>query len=512
MKSGSVERLVRRLLKSAPLAIGLLLLASENAAAWGVYNSSSRPVRARVLEGDWDVEIQPGESASCHWSDTDCNPSGSQTGLVTLQVETLDGDSRDFNVVSRMEAGGYGDVLEETRPLPWSAPHNMYVETYRANGSLYSRLPHGVGAASRRVHFLISADCQYCADGDCTETDAPNWTPTANAMHSHMVNRLGQDSSIRGLCYAGDLTQFASSGELDTYLDSFRGATRYVFDGLGNHDIDNGRSRVRDSVTSRKRVTVKSQKGDPHYSWDWHDVHLVQLNLMPSDTPAPDSGGNQFSHIDPMGALSFLIIDLAIHVGNSGRPVILMHHYGFESFSTDNGWWTADQRKAYWNAIASYNVVGIFTGHLHPGPGTVNTTQRYVQWNRPAGATGGPDSIPTFVSGAGRYGAYLEVDLNAANQLAVTVRDQTGAQKGVQYYASKTPVWVNAANPAPGYGWKDDPFPTLGEAVNATATRLPDIAVTADVRVQAGTYSEAVRITQPTRLTLNGSGSARIGR
>jgi hypothetical protein len=326
------------------------------------------------------------------------------------------------------------------------------------------------------------------------------------------VDRRNQDPSIRGLCYAGDLTQFASSDELDTYLTSFRGNTRYVFDGLGNHDIDNGRSRVRDSVTSRKRVTVKTQKGDPHYSWDWHDVHLVQVNLMPSDTAAPDSGNNRFSHIDPMGALSFLIVDLAIHVGNSGRPVILIHHYGFDSFSTGNGWWTEDQRKAYWNAIASYNVVGIFTGHLHPTPTATDTENRYVRWRRPEGATGGPDSIPTFVSGAGRYGAYLEVDLNAANQLVVTVRDQTGAQKGVEYYASKTPVWVNAANPAPGYGWKDDPFPTLGEAVNATATRLPNIAVTMDLRVQAGTYSEAVRITQPTRLTLNGSGSARIGR
>ncbi len=459
------------------------------------------------------MNIAPGGSASCHWSNTDCNPSGQQTTVVSLLIETLDSDSLDFSVVVGMEAGGIGVIREEARPVPWITPVNLSVSGYRVNGSLLQTQPYGFGAATRQVRFLISADCQFCDLSDCTETLMPTMNANAFALNQHMIFRTLQDQSLRGICYAGDLTQFASAKEWeDQYLLSIAGFTRFFYDGLGNHDLSGNRTRVREGVTDRKRTTVKSFKGDPHYSWDWHDVHFVQLNLMPSDTVAP-----QFLDLDPMGALSFLITDLALHVGASQRPVILMHHYGFDGFSINSGpgangeeWWTHPQRVAYWNAISNYNVVAIFTGHLHPGPNDTSTTRRFIPWNRPPGAAGGPSSIPTFVSGAARFSAYLEVELNNANQFSVSVRDQTTVT-ATRCYSFNTPIWVNRANAAPGYGWKDDPYPTVTEAINASAGRFSCVTNVVSVLIKPGNYNEKIRITEPTRLAADGNGTVHIG-
>lgn len=495
-------------LKSIVLFL-LLMLTATDVLAWAVYNESSRPVRARVLNGDWNTVIQPGEDAACHWTDTGCNPGGNRYASVSLQIETVESDTRDFKVVVSMEAGGYGVIGEQFRPAPWATPGSLFVEGYRVDGSLAQKLPYGVNAESRNIRFLVTADCQFCNTDDCKDRGPEN--ERAFATHQHMIARLNQDPSLQGICIAGDLTQFASDYEMDVYLASIAGYTHFVYDGLGNHDLAKNRVRVRNEVRERKRTTVKSFKGDPHYSWDWHDVHFVQLNLMPADDTAPSN-----PDLDPMGALSYLLVDLAVHVGASQRPVILMHHYGFEDFSTGSGddatgWWTAAQRLAYWNAIAPYNVVAIFTGHLHPLPTHVDNSDRFVAWNRPPGTSAGPNSIPTFVSGASLNGAYLEVEFNNANQLLVNVNGLNNGVTGTQCYASATPIWVNHAAATTGHGWKDEAFRTVGQAVNATASRLSCLNNSVTVLVKPGQYPEAVRITQPTRLQADGGGTARIG-
>jgi len=505
------------------LAVGGL----SPAAAWSVYNASPVTVRARVLKGDWDVEIPPGQNASCHYSDTDCNPSGLASTRVTLQIETLDDDGRDFTGVVVMEAGGHGMIAEVPRPLRWHAPGNLFVEGYTVDGVLLQRAPAGVEASLRNVHFLISADCQYCSPGDCTEPDAQEKIHTANVTNARMIQQLQDDPTIRGICYAGDLTQFASGSELDTYRQSISGFSRFVFDGLGNHDLEYGRQRIREYVNERKRATVKTQKGDPHYSWDWHDVHFVQLNLMPADQPAPNIPGVDvdFESLDPMGALSFLILDLALHVGDSGRPVVLMHHYGFERFSTEQGWWTAAQRLAYWNVISSYNVVAIFTGHLHLHPSLASNefltgdtsrpvNSRSMTWSKPAGAIAGPASIPTFVSGAALYGAYLDVQMNAANQIRIILRDQTGANFRVMNVTHNTPLWMDSNNALLGLGAQGAGLQLASDLATALADRITDNGMpspTLNVLFEPGHYPGSARLIGPARLSMNNPGTVRIG-
>jgi cytolysin (calcineurin-like family phosphatase) len=130
-----------------------------------------------------------------------------------------------------------------------------------------------------------------------------------------------------------------------------------VYEGYGNHDIqytwqDQVREDIRFRNTGRTGVMHISNNGY-HYSWDWQDVHLVQLNLYPGMTS------------DAAESLDFLIADLKERVGASRRPVILIHHYGFDVFSIENRWWTEEERDAYYDVIKDYNVIGIFNGHSH---------------------------------------------------------------------------------------------------------------------------------------------------
>ena len=290
------------------LSLGFVLLAflTGDAHGWSIYNDSSVPVRAQVLEGDFDEILVPfAGSASCHWSNTSCNPAGTQTATVTLQIETLDGDPRKLSLMVSMEAGGYARVTEEARPALWASPTQMLLQGYRTNGQLFEQEPlYVIGKKTRDVRFLISADCQFCNLNDCTEEENPIWTSTALQVNSLMKIEAGNDGTIRGVCYAGDLTQFASDSEFNLYTASISflegtaltPSTRKIYDGLGNHDLDKGRTSVRDAVRDRLRTTVRTQDGgsNPHYSWDWHDVHFAQLNLSPANfSAAPNAPVNE---------------------------------------------------------------------------------------------------------------------------------------------------------------------------------------------------------------------------
>jgi hypothetical protein len=263
-----------------------------------------------------------------------------------------------------------------------------------------------------------------------------------------------------------------------TYWDDYpQGLGRNFFDTAGNHDgsypdssgdpnytaCETALKTCQDpdaiyrEINERYRSTVLTKrdgggyKNDPPqnqppglYSWDWNDIHFVSLGVMGADERSSQDidishqdrcqlnfdstkftycGDTDFAGPDPGKALDFLKDDLAENVGTSGRPVIVMQHYGFDDFSLgkqcgqatdDDGdniadtcryqvWWTPSQQLAEWNALASYNVAAMFTGHLH-----LNPTDAFEQtWTKPTGATGGPASIRTYIAGGAMNKAFL---------------------------------------------------------------------------------------------------------
>lgn len=156
-------------------------------------------------------------------------------------------------------------------------------------------------------------------------------------------------------------------------LDGTDGALKYpVFEGWGNHDgppekYIKQRVSVQSEIKRRnqlrleKKLISRLSPNGLHYSWDWNDIHFIQTNLYPADKQNAKVRYSLPWH-DPQEALAFVIEDLAATVGDSGRPVIIMAHCGF-----DTDWWVVDDWVAFYHAVKPYNVIAYLHGHTGTG-------------------------------------------------------------------------------------------------------------------------------------------------
>jgi len=246
------------------------------------------------------------------------------------------------------------------------------------------------------VTFFVASDLHYGASVTVARANAA----AIDLMNSlagtlNPITLSGVVRMPRGVVLLGDLVDDGNAPDAAETWNSFaadygldgEGRIVYpVYEGVGNHDGDPGRP-VRRSVEARnrRRPGVRNISADGlHYSWDWDQVHCVQLNLFPGaagdDVTNPWGGKFQGEWKFPRHSLEFLIDDLVRNVGTSGRPVVLFQHYGWDEWS--RGWWSDGEREAYAAALKGYNVAAIFWGHSH-------VPQR-IDWN----------GIPTFCVGS----------------------------------------------------------------------------------------------------------------
>ncbi|MEM8907184.1 MAG: metallophosphoesterase [Bacteroidota bacterium] len=286
--------------------------------------------------------------------------------------------------------------------------------------------------------FLVTGDPQY--NEEEMNPDGPS-VQNSDRLAQVFFQKICCHN-YEGLVIAGDLTHNARLVELNHYRQSIGCYQSYVFDGIGNHDfawINNAQQDVAafarfglnqilplqdihwpeacleiwQEVRDRKRIpSVNGSFPNIHYSWDWEEIHFVQLNISPSEQPVTYKPAQH-----PFQAFSFLKKDLEEQVGRSGRPVILVHHYGLDAFSRGlnaegqinplGEWWTAAARQRYWTLLADYNVIAIFSGHAH------YCDDCYLPWDGQQIGVGevGPHFIPTFIAGAAREGKYLDCQI-----------------------------------------------------------------------------------------------------
>lgn len=179
----------------------------------------------------------------------------------------------------------------------------------------------------------------------------------------------------RGVLIPGDLvddTDNPKNWEVYTkYFDPEGDAKlRYpVFAGVGNHDLqeDNQPFSVVERAfirrNKRRPGALHLDRNGYNYSWDWQNVHFVNLNLFPGNEARPVYG-NPSPWNNPHESLAFLESDLARHVGDSGRPIVLMWHYGLRGWGLEK-WWTNEDLANLEAALEGYNVVLILHGHEH---------------------------------------------------------------------------------------------------------------------------------------------------
>ncbi len=145
-----------------------------------------------------------------------------------------------------------------------------------------------------------------------------------------------------------------------------------AIEGIGNHDLSPADAGTLNAIQKEVIRRWERRRGSEvfhhdrlgyHHSWDWGPLHLVNLNLFPGNEARPVYDRPAVWN-DPMRSLDFLKGDLRDRVGRSGRPIILMGHYGLRGWGLGK-WWKAEDLEALKAVIEPYNVVLILHGHEH---------------------------------------------------------------------------------------------------------------------------------------------------
>jgi cytolysin (calcineurin-like family phosphatase) len=246
-----------------------------------------------------------------------------------------------------------------------------------AAGALWFFLPR---RPSYEVTFFLTSDLHYgvsptVAAANAMTVDAMNALPGETWPNGPGGGSIG---APRGVVVLGDLVEDGADPEAPGWWNGFstdygvngEGRLKYpVYENAGNHDGGEDET-VRRGIRERNKVRPGLKSVSPNginYSWDWEDVHFVSLGLFAGS--AGDDIVNQWgTHFTgswrlPGFSLGFLKDDLARNVGRSGRPVVLLQHYGWDRWGL--GWWSESERRELAEALRAYNVIGIFWGHTH---------------------------------------------------------------------------------------------------------------------------------------------------
>ena len=255
----------------------------------------------------------------------------------------------------------------------------------------------GQNAPQRDVTFMSTSDCHYAAfvneDRNDRDRDTIKAMNQVTALEWPASLGGGKIAKPRGVTVLGDCIddgdrQFKTKdGKMENQsakqyeyfskdfgLDGTDGLLKFpVFEGWGNHDgppigkekffSSQSNIKKRNVIRLEKKLISNVSENGLHYSWDWDDVHFVQLNIYPADQ---QRAGIHYSPVwhDPQKSLSFLKDDLAQKVGKSGRPIVLVAHCGF-----DTNWWVKEDWKEFYNAVKEYNVILYIFGHTGTGVG-----------------------------------------------------------------------------------------------------------------------------------------------
>ncbi|HEY3319568.1 MAG TPA: metallophosphoesterase [Planctomycetota bacterium] len=249
----------------------------------------------------------------------------------------------------------------------------------------------GEGKAPRNVTFFSTSDSHYRCG---TNTQNNEWDHETIEQMNQLPGQswpeaLGGDriEPARGVVVLGDCIDDGDKTQdgvcvtelqykafaADFGLDGTDGALRFpVFETWGNHDgppAGKGKCgfsfqeqlKKRNEVRKSKQMIQNLSYNGLHYSWDWGDVHFLQLGIYPADKQREGVRYSAQWH-DPQNALTFMKEDLAKNVGASGRPVVLMAHCGF-----DTNWWVVEDWKDAYDAAKPYNVILYVYGHTGTG-------------------------------------------------------------------------------------------------------------------------------------------------
>ncbi|NBO90912.1 MAG: hypothetical protein EBV06_01125 [Planctomycetia bacterium] len=196
----------------------------------------------------------------------------------------------------------------------------------------------------------------------------------------------GKVLAPRGAIHGGDcidtgdktnvkMQQTEWSGFADTFgLTGKDGQLKVpVYEVHGNHDSPRGDGLAVKKIIARNKTRpdlVNVSANGVHYSWDWSNVHFVNLGIVVGE----DASVKRRRRYAPLDSLAFLVTDLKDKVGNSGRPIVITHHIDLLRYSqplpvedkrAEKMEWDPADVQGFYAALKGYNVVAILYGHTH---------------------------------------------------------------------------------------------------------------------------------------------------
>lgn len=281
--------------------------------------------------------------------------------------------------------------------------------------SLFNQVSHGQGLGDFDLTFFALSDTHMGAvhhETKAVKTKSKELDYLNELVGTPYPSPLGGTvQTPRGVIMAGDLVDNGGQREKcpkewnhwvqEFGLSGDRRCKYPVFECYGNHDA-NPDLFVVNRIIERNKERLKLGLIDRvsgngfHYSWDWNGVHFVNVNLFPGSEWAGEADAYGIGH-DPLKSREFLEEDLRKHVGDSGRPVIVIQHFR----PIDVNWWTHAAADKAHRVLQDYNVILIMCGHQGGG---IQNTWRGIDWATSNGQ--------------------LEVFRISGNQLAGAVRDK----------------------------------------------------------------------------------------
>ena len=262
--------------------------------------------------------------------------------------------------------------------------------------SAMSSRPFAADAPVDRASFFVVGDTHYCAQsedfGRMDEISA-----RYNARLVRWMNELpgtayskdaggGMVAVPHGVIHCGDIIDNGDKGPsknkmveteaaafvADWGLNGGDGKLRWgVREVHGNHDAPHGDTPMISLIKQRNQRRAGLKNVSPnglHYSWDWAGVHFIALGIVVGQVPEV----TRKRRYAPLDSLDFMKRDLAEHVGDSGRPVVIVHHVDVARYSVPvpdekvlhNEWDYADV-AAYHSALKPYRIAALLCGHTH---------------------------------------------------------------------------------------------------------------------------------------------------
>ena len=296
------------------------------------------------------------------------------------------------------------------------------------------------------ISFFLIGDTHILANKKDSDT-LDNHSATLTTRLVDTLNRLGGTeipkeagggvvAAPRGVIHAGDCIDTGDQANVQAQrtewaafvgefgLTGMDGRLKLpIYEVHGNHDSPRGDGLAVQKIIERNKarpaVTNLSKSG-LHYSWDWGNVHFVNLGIVVGQVDDVKRKRRYAS----LGSLDFLISDLKEKVGKSGRPIVLTHHVDMLRYAqtlpvddkkAEGMEWDPADVKAFYEALRGYKVAAILYGHTH--------ARNIFRWNGSAKAA--KEGIPVFnVAKSGHFAsksqAFLHLEIRGE---VVTARE-----------------------------------------------------------------------------------------